>query len=223
MSLLSIILAALLMAGAPTCAFAKARHHAPASVAKPAEKAEAPIGDEAVPAEPAHAEEAEESGLPQLNPAHWPGQAFWLILSFLIMYGLMRYMALPQVEGTLARRQAALEGDVAEAKRLNEQAKNLSAQLDQRMNEARLGAQEETRKAAEEGAKQIAAALAEQQKKLDERLREAESRIATQKQQALKALDEEAAAVVGSILKQITGTAPKPEQAKAAWQQAKEA
>jgi F-type H+-transporting ATPase subunit b len=205
LSIMQVALAALLLAGAPQAVWAapKADAHA--------ETTDAHGGG--------HGEE--KAGLPQLDPTHFPGQAFWFLIAFGFTYVLMRYVALPQVEGTIATRSDKVEGDVAQAKTLNEQAKRLSAELDARMNDARSRAQDQVKEAGAAEAAKLADALASQQKSLDEKLHAAQNRLSDQKKQALTALDEEAASMVEAIVKHLTGNSPSTEQAQKAWRSVK--
>ncbi|MBI3419945.1 MAG: hypothetical protein HY053_07430 [Proteobacteria bacterium] len=173
----------------------------------------------------AFAQEAEktEPGLPQLDPTHFPGQAFWLIIAFSLTYLLMRYVALPRVQSTLEAREARMVEDLDHARLLNERAKLLSTELELRMADARTRAQDDMREAAQKNMAKLTTAFAEQQKVLDQKLQEAQTRLAGQKKQTLAALDEEAAGMVEAILKRLTGTAVPPDQARTAWQKAKEA
>jgi F-type H+-transporting ATPase subunit b len=205
LSFLQVVIAALLLAGAPLAVMAapKADAHA----------AEAAGGD-------AH---SDKPALPQLDPTHFPSQAFWLVIAFGLTYVLMRYVALPQVESTIAVRDEKVESDINEAKRLNEEAKRLAGELDARMNDARSRAQDQVREAATAEAAKLAETLASQQKSLDEQLHQAQARIGDQKKQVLASLDEEAAGMVEAIVKQLTGSSLSAEQASKAWHSAKAA
>jgi F-type H+-transporting ATPase subunit b len=189
----------------------------------------APLSVLAAPKADAHATEAANHGgdehgdkpaLPQLDATHFPSQAFWLVIAFGFTYVLMRYVALPQVEGTIAVRSEKVESDINEAKRLNEEAKRLASELDARMNDARSRAQDQVKEAAKVEAAKLAEALAGQQKTLDEQLHQAQARITDQKKQTLAALDEEAAGMVEAIVKQLTGASLSSDQANKAWAKA---
>jgi F-type H+-transporting ATPase subunit b len=212
---LPLVLAALLIAGAPNHAFAATKHKVvethPVAAATTEEAAHVTEGEKAEP------------GLPQLDLTLWPAQAFWLVISFTLLYLLMHFVALPGVERTIAKREDKLNSDIEEAKLLNEQAKHLASDLELRMNDARTRAADQVREVMAENSTKLAAAFAEQQKKLDVSLKAAEAQLATQKQAAIASLDGEAAGMIEAILKRVMGSAPANDALNAAWKKAKEA
>jgi F-type H+-transporting ATPase subunit b len=223
---LQVVFAALLLAGAPLCAHAKvSRHKEPPKTAAPADVKPAEPSTEAhdAAAEGHEAAGAAEPGLPQLDPSHFPGQAFWLVISFGLLYGLMRYAALPKVEQTLEKRAAFIDSALADAKHHNEEAKRLAADIDLRMADARNRAQDQVKEVATAEAKKMADALAEQQKKLDEQMKSAQARLEAQKKEALAQLDSNAGAMVEAIVKQLAGVSPSADQVTKAWKAVKEA
>ena len=42
--------------------------------------------------------------MPQLDFATWPGQIIWALVIFVILYGVMRQVFLPRLQGTLETR-----------------------------------------------------------------------------------------------------------------------
>jgi F-type H+-transporting ATPase subunit b len=214
---------ALLLAGAPV--YAHAATQGKAAAKETAVKGKHVAATEAAPAE--HAEEAgghggSDAGLPQLDPKHFPGQAFWLVIAFGFTFFLMRYVALPKVEGVLSARASRIDSALADAKAHNEEAKRLAAELELRMADARSRAQDRVKDATADQSAILTGALSEQQKRLDEQMKTAQQRLEKQKKEALAALDEEAAAMVGSIVKHIAGVTPTPDQAAKAWRAVKE-
>ncbi len=167
-----------------------------------------------------HGENA--GGLPQLDPRHFPGQAFWLVITFALTFVMMQFVAAPQVQRTLDRRQRRIETDLENARLLNEEAKRLSGELELRMNEARTRAQDQIRDAAQAAANRLSAALEEQQKVIDKKLAAAETSLNATREQALAALDDDGSVVLDALLKRL-GTPMDKDQALKAWQMAKDA
>ena len=60
--------------------------------------------------------------MPQLDFATWPGQIFWALVIFAILYGVMHRVFLPRLRGNLETRSGRIEGALAEARRLRDEA-----------------------------------------------------------------------------------------------------
>jgi F-type H+-transporting ATPase subunit b len=155
-------------------------------------------------------------GLPQLNPATFPTQIFWLALSFGALYYLLSKKALPVVAQVLEERQGRISADLSKAASLKEEAESVMATVDKAMADARTQAQAVIAEA-------VAAIEAENQAKqsalnaqIADRLREAETRIAAAKEQALANVRGEAAGIVREIASRLAGIDADPAQAEAA-------
>jgi F-type H+-transporting ATPase subunit b len=155
-------------------------------------------------------------GLPQLNPATFPTQIFWLALTFGALYYLLSKKALPVVAQVLEERQERISRDLSKAASLKEEAEAVMATVDRAMAEARTQAQAVI-------AETVAAIEADNQAKqsalnaqIADRLREAEARIAAAKEQALTNVRGEAAGIVREIASKLAGIDADPAQAEAA-------
>ena len=79
-------------------------------------------------AAPAWAEEASKPGLPQLDPTFYPGQIFWLVVFFSLLYVVMARFALPSVQNVLDKRHKKIQDDLSVATKASESAKVLKAE-----------------------------------------------------------------------------------------------
>jgi len=155
-------------------------------------------------------------GLPQLNPATFPMQIFWLALSFGALYYLLSKKALPVVAQVLEERQARISADLSKAANLKEEAEGVMASVDKALAEARSQAQGVIAEA-------VAAIEAENQARqttlnaqIADRLRDAEARIQAAKEQALANVRGEAAGIVREIAAKLGGVDADQAQAEAA-------
>jgi len=55
--------------------------------------------------------------MPQLHFHTFPGQIFWLVVSFVLLYWLMVKVALPRIEKIIAERRDRLDDDLEKARR----------------------------------------------------------------------------------------------------------
>ncbi len=168
--------------------------------------------------EPAASPEAakEEAGLPQADTSRFPSQIFWLVITFGLTYVLMRYAALPNVEEIVSVRERRIIADIEEAKQLNEQGKKQLAEYEGRLAAAHRQAQEVYQLSSEENQKKAMLRTNAQNQTIENRLAEAEQRLAILKQQTLSSIDTEIEAVVGQMVSKLTGTAPNAAEVKAA-------
>ena len=146
--------------------------------------------------------------MPQLDPAGFVPQLFWLVVTFFVLFVLMRWLAVPQVGRVIAARRQQLEGDLGRAAELRAEAEAALAAHDKALATARAEAQAKLREitaqmAAEaaERQRQLAAALARQ-------IAAAEQRIAAGKDRALADIHTVAADVGRAMVEKLTGVPP---------------
>jgi F-type H+-transporting ATPase subunit b len=70
----------------------------------------------------AAAEGKSSAGMPQLDVSTFPSQIFWLAVTFVLMFVILRSKTLPQINDVLENRKTHIEQGVAEAERLRHQA-----------------------------------------------------------------------------------------------------
>lgn len=193
----------------------KAATPAPAAVEKTAVE-----GDHAAAA--GHEEESS-GGMPQMDASKFPGQLFWLAITFVLTYLLMKHVALPGVEKTLETREKRISADIGGSKAKNEAAKHLMAEYEARLSKARSDAQNATRTVADESAKKAAEALNVQTAKVNADIKSADARILAEKTKAIAALDKEVVSVVGALVKSVAGISPSESDIETALQKVRKA
>ena len=146
-------------------------------------------------------------GLPQFDPSWWAGQIVWLLVIFAVLYVVLSKMLLPKVGGTIDAREGKIAGDIADARRLKQEAEAQAATAAAEMNEARAKAQ----KLGSDAKAKSAAEAAERQKveeaKLSERLAIAEGEIRAARDQAMTNVRGIAVETAQAIVEKLTGTA----------------
>jgi F-type H+-transporting ATPase subunit b len=148
------------------------------------------------------------AGMPQLDFSTFPTQLFWLAVTFIVLYLLMKWLALPQVAAMIEARRNRLDADLARAEQLKAEAEAVMAAYQKALADARAEAQARMRETTE----RLAAESAERQRQLNEALSQqtaaAEREIAAAKQRALSEMHQIAIEVGRSITERITGSAP---------------
>jgi F-type H+-transporting ATPase subunit b len=147
------------------------------------------------------------AGMPQLDFSTFPMQLFWLAVTFIILYGLMKWVALPQVATMLKARREQLDDDLARAEQLKADAEAVLDDYQWTLAAARAQAQA----AVKETSDRLAAEAAERQRQLNDALSRqtaaAETEIAAAKQRALSEMHEIATEIGRAIVERITGSA----------------
>ncbi len=155
-------------------------------------------------------------GMPQLKVSTFPSQLFWLAVTFIILYILMKWLALPKVEAAIAARRNRLDDDLARASQLKSEADATLAAYQKALIEARANAQAQVREINE----RLAAEAAERQRQVGEALtwqiEEAERDIAAAKARALADLRGLVGDLAGSVAEKLTGLPADPQAVAAA-------
>ena len=106
-------------------------------------------------------------GMPQLCADWIPNQVFWLLVTLVVMFFILKTIALPRIGPVLAARKGTITNDLAAAEELRQKA----VDAERAFNEARATARAEA-------AKIVAAARADIQKDLDAATAKADAEIA---------------------------------------------
>jgi F-type H+-transporting ATPase subunit b len=154
--------------------------------------------------------------MPQLDFTTFAPQLFWLLVTFAVLYGLMRWVAVPRVGRVIDARREKLDGDLNRASRLKEEAESVLAEYQKTLAQARTDAQATLRETADK----LAAEAAERQRVLAESLTQqieaAEKRIAAMKDEALAEVRGIAVEVGGAVVEKLTGISADPARLAAA-------
>jgi F-type H+-transporting ATPase subunit b len=155
-------------------------------------------------------------GMPQLDFSTFPTQLFWLAVTFILLFGLMRWLALPKVAEAIEVRRNRLDDDLARAEALRSEAEAVLAAYQKALNEARANAQAQMRETGE----RLAAEAAERQRQIGEalaqRIAAAEREIAEARTRALADLRGVAVDVARSLAEKLAGRPVDPQAVAAA-------
>lgn len=151
------------------------------------------------------AESGEKTGLPQLDTTLFPEQLFWFAVTFILLYVLMAFVALPGVSRAQNKRQETISSELAAAIAANEAAKMMIAHYEKALADARAKAQATVSAITAQAAKESAEKQAKQQQELAKRLHEAEAKIAAMRDAALKDVKGTATELANAIVEKITG------------------
>ncbi|HMR30065.1 MAG TPA: hypothetical protein PKA13_11970 [Geminicoccaceae bacterium] len=196
-----------------------AQEAAPGGQAAPAHGAEAP----SVVSEIEHAEGALEAGheehgagMPQLDSSTYLSQIFWLIVTFGVLYWLLKTKALPKVSEVLEARQDRIASDLDRAATLRTEAEAAARKQEEVVAQAHARAQARLKelhdRLAADAAKRQAALDAELGKKLGE----AEARVSAAREAALAEVRNVAVEAAQAAAQRLAGIEVGRETAEAA-------
>jgi len=173
--------------------------------------------DHAAPAAPGHepgaagahegaaAAEHAEGGLPQFDFSWWPGQILWFLIIFFAVLAFMRLFAVPKIGGAIEEREGHISDQIAEARRMKDEADAEAQAAAGEAAQARANAQKVALDARAKATAEVAARLAEEEAKLATAGAEAERRIASAREAAMTNVQAIATDAAGAIVKQLTG------------------
>jgi F-type H+-transporting ATPase subunit b len=151
--------------------------------------------------------EASAGGLPQFDVSQWPGQIAWFLILFAVVLVFFRLFVSPRLGGAIEAREDHISAQIAEARRMKEQADAEAEAAAAEAAQARAGAQRVALDARAKAQAEAAARLAEEEAKLAATAAEAEKRIAATRDKAMANVEGIAVDTAGAIVQQLTGKA----------------
>jgi F-type H+-transporting ATPase subunit b len=160
--------------------------------------------------------EPAKAGLPQFEFQWWPGEIVWFLIIFVAMLAFIRLFAAPRVGDTIDAREDKISGDIADARRLKDEAEVQAQAAAAETAQARAAAQRVAAEARAKAQAEVAAKLAAEEAVLAEKAAVAEARIAKARDAAMANVAGIAADAAGAIVGKLTGRAASPAELTAA-------
>lgn len=143
--------------------------------------------------------------MPQLDPSLFSTQLFWLFVSFLVLFLIAWKTALPRVADVLNARRNRIDGDLERAQALKTEAEEVLSAYEKALADASAEAQGIHRQMAQSLAAERTRRQEELSRKLSAQTRDAETRIAAEKQRAAENIREAVLDVVQSASARLIG------------------
>ncbi len=144
-------------------------------------------------------------GLPQFDLAQWPGQIFWMLVIFAVLYVLFSRVFVPRVAGAIDAREEKISGDIGDAKRMRDAAKADLEAAGGELAMARARAQKVALDAQAEAKAATTARQAVEEAKVAEALAVAEGRIAAARGEAMSHVRTIAIETAQAMISRLTG------------------
>ncbi len=153
-------------------------------------------------------------GLPQLNPASFPSQIFWLAITFLVMYLVFSRKALPEISSVIENRQEHIQSDLNAAEDLKDESEKVHNAYEEILEESRNKASELFATVEDKIKAEATAALDGFRERSNSASQDAEQRIAEATKAAMKDMDQIAAEVASQAAEKIVGISTDIDRAK---------
>lgn len=128
-------------------------------------------------------------GMPQLDFGTYGSQIFWLVVSLVVLFFILRNIALPRIASGLEERADAIEDDLDRAAEFRKKAEEAEAAYEAALVSARAKAQDIAQATRDEIQKDVDAAIAKADAEIAARAAEGEKRIAAVKADAMTAVE----------------------------------
>ncbi len=149
-----------------------------------------------------------EAGFPPFDSSTYPSQLLWLAITFGLFYLFLRKVVLPRIGNILEVRRDRIAHDLDQAARNKEDADAAVAAYEQELADARAKAQSIARQAQDAAKAEADAGRKSVEADLDKKLIEAERRIATVRDSAMKDVGAIAEETAGAIVEALIDRKP---------------
>ncbi len=154
--------------------------------------------------------------MPQLDASTFPGQIFWLFLTFIILYIVMSRVALPRIALVLEERQKKIDDNLDMAETFKAEAETDSQTYEAALGDSRDQARSLIQEAALRASGEATERQAELAEKLAGRIKEADGRILQAKEEAMSGLSAAAGSVAELAVRRLIDVAPAKQAVSAA-------
>ena len=148
---------------------------------------------------------AAEAGMPQLDPKYWLSQSFWLILIFVLLYLSISKFFIPKIKDNLDNRENKIDGDLNEAKSLNELSEKKAREYENEINKAK----KDVTKLLTESKKNLDKSIEQKknvfEKEINSEILKAEKEIYNLKKNSYSSISLMAEEISSNIIEKLTG------------------
>lgn len=153
---------------------------------------------------------------PPLDPTTFPSQLLWLVITFGLLYILVRSVVSPRVGSVIEERKNRVKGDIALAEEIRRDTQLELARYTQSLGEARSEVGVVANDLRQKVKLEVDTERAKIEAEIEARISEAEKRIATAKARALASVGEIASEVASAIVSKLIGEEITTDEVKSA-------
>ena len=141
--------------------------------------------------------------MPQLNPEFFISQLFWLAVFFSFLLVFLWRISLPRIETVLKKRQRKIDENLTSAKELQKEAQEIEKNINSYLTKAKQETDDQIKKTLSSLQDDVSSQLLSLDKDLDEKISNSEKEILANKDNQLKNINEEIAAIAKITVNKI--------------------
>ncbi len=146
------------------------------------------------------------SGMPQLDAQTYSSQIFWLIVTFLITFLILKMSITPKLSNIIINRKNRIDNDILEAKKAKEEAEKVKLDQENSISDAKSNAALIVKDVIEKTNHSIRENQAEAKERFQKKISDAEKNILQQKNEVLNNISNTATDLTILISKKFSGS-----------------
>ena len=146
------------------------------------------------------------SGMPQLDAQTYSSQIFWLIVTFLITFLILKMSITPKLSNIIINRKNRIDNDILEAKKAKEEAEKVKLDQENSISDAKSNAALIVKDVIEKTNHSIRENQAEAKERFQKKISDAEKNILQQKNEVLNNISNTATDLTLLISKKFSGS-----------------
>ena len=148
--------------------------------------------------------EASSGGMPQLDFSTFPNQAFWLVITLLCLFMMVRLLIIPRMDNILANRRKVIEEDLVGAEKFRDAAEELRNALTSEVDSARTRSNEILSKTKQKSKSNYKKGMAEASEMTNKLLVDSDKLIGKMQKDAAQQVDQISDEIVPELIKKMS-------------------
>tara|TARA_E500000178_G_scaffold294445_1_gene299785 strand:+ start:561 stop:1118 length:558 start_codon:yes stop_codon:yes gene_type:complete len=148
---------------------------------------------------------AAEAGMPQLDPRYWFSQAFWLLITFTVLYILVSKLFIPKIKNNIDDRERKIKDDLEKAN----SSKQSSEIKEREYTELILNSKKEVAKMMHESKKRLEKDMQQKklsiEKQINDEIDKTKNEIMLLKRNSIPSIEKISEEITSKLIQEITG------------------
>jgi F-type H+-transporting ATPase subunit b len=147
---------------------------------------------------------ASSGGMPQIDFSTFPNQAFWLVITLLCLFMMVRLLIIPRMDNILANRRKVIEEDLVGAEKFRDAAEELRHALTSEIDSARTRSNEILSKTKQKSKSNYKKGMAEASEMTTKLLVDSDKLIGKMQKDAAKQVDQISDEIVPELIEKMS-------------------
>ena len=142
--------------------------------------------------------------MPQLNPEFFVSQLFWLVVFFSFLFVFLWRVSLPRIATVLEKRQNKIDENLSNAKKLQEEAKEIEANINEKIKIAKKETDDQIKKIITSLENEVSSQLSILDRDLEEKISKSEKEIISNRNSQMENINDQITDITKTIVSKIT-------------------